>query len=54
MDIDMLTGITPKGHTSDSAAFPKGSNRTDQQYKPSGSPFSAKYVRSPSASCYFL
>ncbi|KAJ5997803.1 hypothetical protein N7522_009463 [Penicillium canescens] len=30
------------GHTSDSAAFPKGSNRTDQQYKPSGSPFTAK------------
>ncbi|KAJ5312196.1 hypothetical protein N7508_003026 [Penicillium antarcticum] len=30
------------GHTSDSAAFPKGSNRADQQYQPAGSPSTAK------------
>ncbi|KAJ5365720.1 Heat shock protein DnaJ N-terminal [Penicillium concentricum] len=35
----------PKGHTSDSAAFPKSSYRPDQQAKPSGSSSSVKYVR---------
>jgi curved DNA-binding protein CbpA len=46
---------TRKGHTSDSAAFPKGSNRADQQYQSSGSPFTAKYARSPSSShCFVL
>ncbi|KAJ5747142.1 uncharacterized protein N7511_008838 [Penicillium nucicola] len=47
-DADPLHGhqyanwITPKGHTSDSAAFPKGSNRTDKQYQPAGSPSATK------------
>lgn len=35
----------PKGHTSDSAAFPKSSYRSDQQTNPSGSSSSVKYVR---------
>ncbi|CAI7599048.1 unnamed protein product [Penicillium glandicola] len=35
----------PKGHTSDSAAFPKSSYRSDQQPNPSGSSSSVKYVR---------
>lgn len=35
----------PKGHTSDSAAFPKSSYRPDQQSTPSGSSSSVKYVR---------
>lgn len=37
----------PKGHTSDSAAFPKSSYRSDQQTNPSGSSSSVKYVRFP-------
>ncbi|KAJ5774967.1 hypothetical protein N7457_009863 [Penicillium paradoxum] len=36
---------TPKGHTSDSAAFPKSSYRSDQQPNPSGSTDSVKYVQ---------
>ncbi|OQE15385.1 hypothetical protein PENFLA_c032G03887 [Penicillium flavigenum] len=35
----------PKGHTSDSAAFPKSSYRPDHQPNPSGSSSSVKYVR---------
>ncbi|KAJ5519786.1 Heat shock protein DnaJ N-terminal [Penicillium fimorum] len=35
----------PKGHTSDSAAFPKSSYRSDQQANPSDSSSSVKYAR---------
>ncbi|KAJ6156188.1 hypothetical protein N7497_005073 [Penicillium chrysogenum] len=35
----------PDGHTSDSAAFPKSSYRSDHQPNPSGSSSSVKYVR---------